>query len=147
MYIRRKKKSDKTNYRSVGILPNLSRSYQKLIYNHLYDYSHKILLPSQCGFCKEYSSQHCLLAILEKFKKSVNNRHEFGALLIEFSKVFDCIDHKLLIAKLFWYGGLPTALNLIHSYLTERKQLRLIIASIDKVEYGGPRFSPKSIVI
>ena len=49
---KKKEKSDKTNYRSVSIPPNLSRIYEKLIYDQLYDYIDKILLPSQCGFRK-----------------------------------------------------------------------------------------------
>ena len=42
---KKKEKSDKTNYRHVGILANLSKIYQKLIYNQLYDYFDKILFP------------------------------------------------------------------------------------------------------
>ena len=111
---KKKEKSDKTNYRPVSILPNLSKIYEKLIYNQLYDYFDKILLLSQCEFRKGYSSQHCLLAMLENFKKSADDENEFGALLTDLSKAFDCIDHKLLIAKLFCYGVSPSALNLTH---------------------------------
>ena len=70
------------------------------------------------------SSQHCLLAILENYKKSADDGNEYGALLTDLSKAFDCIDHKLLIAKLFCfrYGVSPSALNLIHSYLSNRTQ-------------------------
>ena len=59
------------------------------------------LFPSQCGFREGYSSHHYLLAMLENFKKSADNGNEFGALLADLSKAFYCIDHKLLIAKLF----------------------------------------------
>ena len=38
------------------------------------------------------------------------------------SKAFDCLYHKLLIAKLSAYGFSVSALRLIHSYLNERKQ-------------------------
>ena len=106
----KKEKKDKTNYRPVSVLPNLSKIYEKLIYNQLYDYFDKILLPSQCGF--RNSSQYCLLAILENFKKSADDGIEYGALLTDLSKAFDCIDHNLLIAKLFCfcYGVSPSAL-------------------------------------
>ena len=76
---KKKEKSDKTNYRPVGILSNLCKIYEKLIYNQLHDYFDKILFPSQCGFRKGYSSQHCLLAMLENFKKFADNGNEFGA--------------------------------------------------------------------
>ena len=51
-------------------------------------------------FHKGHSTQHCLLAMLEKFKESMEKGNEIGALLTDLSKTFDCIDHKLLIAKL-----------------------------------------------
>ena len=62
------------------------------------------LRSTVCGFRKGYSSQNCLLAMLENFKKSADDGNEFGALLTDRSKAFDCIDHKLLITKLFCYG-------------------------------------------
>ena len=131
---KKKEKSDKTNYRPVSILPNLSQIYEKLLYNQLYDYFDKILLPSQSGFRKGYSSQHCLLAMSENFKKSADDGNEFGALLTDLSKAFDCIDHKLLVAKFFRYGVSPSALNLIHSYLSNKTQrIKLVIASVDEI--------------
>ena len=41
---------------------------------------------------------------------------------MDLSKAFDCLNHKLLIAKLSAYGFSSSALRLIHSYLSERKQ-------------------------
>ena len=37
----------------------------------------------------------------EKFKKSIDKGNIFGALLTDLSKIFDCIDHTLLIIELF----------------------------------------------
>ena len=149
---KKNEKSDKTNYRPVSILPKLSKIYEKLIYDQLYDYFDKILLLSQCGFRKGHSSENCLLAMLENFKKSEDDGNEVEALLTDLSKAFHCIDHKLLIDKLFYYGVSPSALNLIHSYLSNRTQRIKINDSFSRqssIEYGvrSPRFSPRSIII
>ena len=82
--------------------------------------------------------------MLEKFKESVDKGNEFGAHLTELSKAFYCIDHKLLIAKLFWYGVSPARLNLIFSYLSNRTQrVKIKSSHSDKndIEYGVPQGS------
>ena len=76
----------------------------------------------QCGFRKDYSAQHCLLIMIEKWKKIVDCGGVFGALLTELSKAFDCIPQDLIIAKLEAYGFQTDALNLVYDYLSNRKQ-------------------------
>ena len=79
-----------------------------------------MLLPSQCGFWKEYSTQHCLLFLIQKFKEAIDTGNKFGALLIDLSKAFDCLDHSLIVAKLHSYGLSPLSLKLIFSYFSNR---------------------------
>ena len=67
------------------------------------------------GFQKDFSTRQCLLAMLEKWKRSVDNNKMFGALLTDLSKVFDCLDHELLMAKLNAYGFSLTVLKLVHN--------------------------------
>ena len=80
--------------------------------------------------------------MLEKFEKYVDKGNEFGALSTNLSKAFDWIDHKLLIAKLFWYGVSPSSLNLIFSYLSNQTQrVKIKTSDSDKTnrEYGVPQ--------
>ena len=65
--------------------------------------------------------QHCLLTIVEKWRKTLDNGGETGAVLTDLSKLFDCIDHKLLITKLNAFGFEKRSLELIPSYLTKHK--------------------------
>jgi len=76
----------------------------------------------QCGFRKGMSAQNCLLFMLEKWRKSLDNNGKAGVLLTDLSKAFDCLVHDLLIAKLSAYGFDYLSLKLIYSYLSNRYQ-------------------------
>ena len=116
------KNTCKENYRPVSILSNISKIFERVLFNQLTMFFDKIFSKYQCGFRKGYSTQHCLLHLLEKWKRSIDDKAKFGILLTDLSKAFDCIDHQLLIAKLNAYGFSMSALRLIYSYLSDRKQ-------------------------
>ena len=82
----------------------------------------KFLSKQQCGFPKGYSTQQCLLALLEKWKRAVDSGQMFGVFLTDLSKAFDCLDHELLIAKFNANGFSLRALKLVHDYFSNRKQ-------------------------
>ena len=68
----------------------------------------------------------------------------FVALLTDLSKVFDCISHDLIIAKLEAYGFHIDALKLIHDYLSNRKQRVKVndaYSSWKDIFYGVPQGS------
>ena len=50
--------------------------------------SENIFSRYQCGLRKGHTIHQCLLAMLEKWKRSVNTTKMFGALLIDLSKAF-----------------------------------------------------------
>ena len=68
-----------------------------------------------------YSTQQCLLTMLEKWKKYAYKGKVFRALLTDLSEAFDCLDHELLTAKLNAYGFNLPALRLVHDYLSNSK--------------------------
>ena len=85
------------------------------MFEQMSQFFENIFSKYQCGFRKGFSNQQCLLEILEKWKRSVDNSKMSGALLTDLSKAFDCLDHELLIAKLNAYGFSLTALELVHN--------------------------------
>ena len=52
---------------------------------------------------KEYSPQTAMLFMIEKFKESRDKGGSAAAVLMDISKAFDTINHKLLIAKFHAY--------------------------------------------
>ena len=51
----KKSKTNKTNYRLLSILSNVSRLYKKLMYKQLYLCCDTILSSTKCGFREEYT--------------------------------------------------------------------------------------------
>ena len=134
----------KVNYRAVSILPTLSKIYEKIFYQQIYEYFNTIFSKFLCGFRKAHSTQHCLLFMLEKLKKALDNGLTTGILLTDLTKAFDCISHDLLIAKLHVYGFSKISLNLICDYLKGRKQRTKVNQSYStwqEITYGVPQGS------
>ena len=116
-------KSEKNNYRPVSILSNISKVYERIMFKQMSEFFESSFFSKyQCGFRKGFSSAHCLLSMLEKWKSATDNKKSFGALLTDFSKALDCLSHELLIAKLNTYGFNMLALRFVHSYLKNRMQ-------------------------
>ena len=83
----------------------------------MYPYFDKLFSKFQCGFRKGFNAQHCLITMTEKWQRSVDGGGQAGALLTDLSKAFDCIDHELLMAKLYAYSFDKNSLHFINSYL------------------------------
>ena len=82
--------------------------------------------------------------MLDKWKAAVDNKKIFGALLTDLSKAFDCLPHDLLLAKLNAYGFSLSALKLVQSYLSNRKQrtnINLEFSSWEEILFGVPQGS------
>ena len=141
---KKKDMSDIENYRPISILSELCKIYERCMYDQMYKYFEQILSKYQWGFRQVYSTQHCLLMMVKKWKE-VLDEGGFGiALLTDLSKVFDCIRYGLLIAKLAAYEFDSHSLSFVFSYLNERKQRTKIHNSYspyDHIAYGVPQRS------
>ena len=122
----------------------ISKIFEKLHYKQITIFIDPLLSKYHCGFRKGFSAQHCLLAMLEKWKNAIDKGKVFGALLTDLSKPFDCLPHELIIAKLNAYGFNLPALKLMHSYLSHRKQRTKVnhaYISWEEILFGVPQGS------
>ena len=60
---KKKSKLSKENYRPISILPNISKVYERCLYDQMSKYFETRFSKFQCGFRKVYSAQHCLLVM------------------------------------------------------------------------------------
>ena len=56
--------TNKTNFRPVSVLPLLSKVFEKIMYDQLYEYAETFLNKLLCGFRKAQSTQHALFRLL-----------------------------------------------------------------------------------
>ena len=75
-----------------------------------------------CSFREKYNTQRALIRLLEAFCKCLDNKGIMGMVLMDVSKAYDCLPHDQLLAKLANYGFGTSSLNLLHGYLSNRKQ-------------------------
>ena len=65
--------------------------------------------------------QHALLRLLQQWLSELDSGGFVGTLLTDLSKVYDCLPHNLIIAKLEAYGLDYNNLTFMLDYLTLRK--------------------------
>ena len=112
----------KEKYRTVSILHIFYKIFENILHDQILAYFAKILSKIQCCFSRSYSFQHCLVTMIQKWKKSLDSKPFFGALLTDLSNAFDSIAHEFMIAKLGGYGFDLKVLTFVFSYLRYRKQ-------------------------
>ena len=137
-------RNSKSNYRPISIFSNLSKVFDKIMHDQISIFFLDILSKYHCGFRKGFSTQFCLIAMIEKWKKSVDNKGTFRTLLTDLPKAFDCIRYELLIAKLCVYGSDFKALKFMYSYINNRNQRVRINKSLGgwpEILYGEPQGS------
>ena len=96
--------------------------YERPLFNQINDFFEGLFSKYECGFPQELGAYYHLIAMLEKWKNSVDKRKTFVALLTDLSKAFDCLLLDLIISKLNSYGFSYSFARSIHSHLSDRKQ-------------------------
>ena len=85
-------------------------------------YVNQFLSAFMCGYRKGFSTQQALLSFIKRWKNTLDQNGYGSAILMDLSKVFDTINHDLLITQIGAYGFDTVSLKLIKSYLTNRFQ-------------------------
>ena len=93
--------SDPSNYRPV-----VSKVMERHMHNSLYAFlmDNNLLYSRQSGFRRMYSNETALIKLVDELLFGLDNNHVCGMVLVDYRKVFDMVDHKLLLRKLELYG-------------------------------------------
>ena len=88
-----------TNYRPISVLPFLSKVFEKIVYNYLFDFicDNNILYDYQFGFRPKHSTQQAIITLFDNITKSLDNGNVAISIFIDLKKAFDTVDHRILL--------------------------------------------------
>ena len=101
---------DRSNYRPISVLPFVSRVFERLIYNQLYDYldGNKLLFSNlalfQSGFRTLHSVATCLLKCTSDWYLNMDKGQYTAMIFVDLKKAFDTVNHEILLKRLKKYG-------------------------------------------
>ena len=83
-------KSDLNNYRPISVIPVVSKVFEKIVYDQLYQYlnDNKLLLSCQSGFRSLRSTLMALLEATNNWSVNIDNGFLNGAVFIDLKKIF-----------------------------------------------------------
>ena len=94
------------NYRGIGLLPTIAKVYSALLggrVGRLQESSGK-LVNEQNGFHQKRSCVDHIFTLCDLLRIKKGNNEETFCSFIDFQKAFDCVNHELLLHKL-WNNG------------------------------------------
>ena len=108
------------------MLSTISRVFEKLVYEQIYNYliKNNLLDCRQSGFRSLHSTVTALLDLTNQWCFNIDRGLVSGILFLDLKKAFDAVDHQLLPTKLQYTDGIRGhALEWFKSYLVTRFQI------------------------
>ena len=124
------KNTEPKKYRSVSLLPVMSKVIERVVHNQLIQHleKYKIIFDYQSGFRSKHSLNTYLTHLSNQILKGFEARKSTGMILIDLQKALDTLDHQILLKKLKYIGLSPEIVRWLESYLKNRN----LIVNLEK---------------
>ncbi|XP_044751634.1 uncharacterized protein LOC123311635 [Coccinella septempunctata] len=112
-------KLDPSNYRPISILSAVSKVLERIISDHLQQFclDNELIPKSQHGFVPKRSTTTNLLSCVAEWTKALDSGSPVDVIYLDFSRAFDKVPHRRLLAKLEHPGVRGGLLRWLKSFL------------------------------
>ena len=113
-----------SDFRPISLLPAFSKIIEKVAAKQMIDYLRNTgyLDNLQSAYKQAHSTTTALLSVTDDIYEALENSELTFLVLLDYSKAFDCANHRLISAKLKAAGLCDDALSWVSSYLSGRSQ-------------------------
>jgi hypothetical protein len=113
-----------SNFRPVSLLISFSKLFEKIIYTRIYTYvvSYKILANEKYRFRYRLLADNDSYTLIHEVFSAMSIKHTIGGIFYDLINNFDCVNHRILLAKLEHCGIRGTFGAVIKSCLMEGYQ-------------------------
>ncbi len=113
-----------SNYRPISILPLINKIFEKLLYVRLLNFfDHcNIISENQFRFRKSKDASQATLKLINTVLPQLVTDECGTCVFLDFSKAINTVHHDICLLKLERYGIRGQALELIRSYLSNRRE-------------------------
>ena len=111
-----------TNFRPIALLSAPAKIYEYIIYKRLLTHIQPLISKYQHGFLAHRSTITNLVTVTDFIAEKLDEGGQVDIIYTDFSKAFDTVNHDILLNKLYNMNVSKSALDLMKSYLINRKQ-------------------------
>ena len=128
------------NWRPINLVPSLSKIIEKVLSLQIWQHLNinNLIHHNHHGGINGRSTQTLVLELYDILLEAIEKGEDMAVIAIDQSKSFEIVDHPILIKKLQVIGFDKSAIDLITSYLDNRKQYVQINGFDSDLENTGP---------
>lgn len=138
-------KCEVVNYRPVSIISNVSKTFELVLFNVVYNKVSALISPFQHGFIRGRSTTTNLFCMTQFIAEAFDSSSQVDVIYTDLTKAFDRLDHSLLLQKMRHFGFTDKNILLFSSYLRDRTQY-VSYGAVESVEYAVTSGVPQGSV-